>query len=58
MGLRNLSGGHKRCTSLGMALEQPAREILAHVKGNARLPTRATLLYQPEDTAGMGTGTE
>jgi len=44
MGVRNLNTGTKRRTKLGMALEQSAREILAHVKGDARLPTRRIVL--------------
>ena len=34
MGVHNLSTGTKRRTKLGMALEQSAKEILAHVKGD------------------------
>ena len=44
MGAHNLNTGTKRRTKLGMALEQSAREILAHVKGDARLPTRRIVL--------------
>jgi hypothetical protein len=40
MGVRNLNTTTKRRTKLGLALEQSAKEILAHVKGGARLPTR------------------
>jgi hypothetical protein len=40
MGVRNLNTGTKRRTKLGLALEQSAKEILAHVKGDVRLPTR------------------
>jgi len=37
MGLRNLNTGAQRRTKLGLELEQSAKEILAHVKGDARL---------------------
>ena len=40
MGERNLNTGANGRTKLGMALEQSAKEILAHVKGDARLPAR------------------
>ena len=38
MGVRNSKT--KRRTRLGLALEQSAKEILAHVMGDKRLPTR------------------
>ncbi len=38
MGVRKLNDGINRRTKLGMALERGAKEILAHVKGDARLP--------------------
>jgi putative transcriptional regulator len=38
--------GNKR-TKLGLALEQSAKEILAHMKGDARFPTRRIVL--PDD---------
>ena len=44
MGVRNLDSVSKRRTKLGLALEQSAREILAHVKGDAKLPTRRVVL--------------
>ncbi|MGB7763215.1 MAG: helix-turn-helix domain-containing protein [Bryobacteraceae bacterium] len=47
MSVRNLNTGTDRRTKLGMALEQSAKEILAHVKGDAKLPTRRVVL--PED---------
>jgi len=49
MGVRNLNAGTKRRTKLGIALEQSAREILAHVKGEARLPTRRIVLPDEVD---------
>jgi len=44
MGVRKLNTEAKRRTKLGLALEQSANEILAHVKGDARLPTRRIIL--------------
>jgi putative transcriptional regulator len=44
MGVHNLNTGTKGRTKLGMALEQSAKEILAHVKGDARLATRRIVL--------------
>jgi putative transcriptional regulator len=44
VGVRNLDSVSKRRTKLGLALEQSAREILAHVKGDAKLPTRRVVL--------------
>ena len=49
MGVRNLKTGTGRRTKLGMALEQSAKEILAHVKGKARLPTRRIVLPDEVD---------
>ena len=49
MGVRNLNPGTKRRTKLGIALEQSAKEILAHVKGDARLPTRRVVLPDEVD---------
>jgi hypothetical protein len=40
MGVRSLNTKAKGRTKLGMALEQSAKEILAHAKGEVRLPTR------------------
>jgi len=44
MGVRSLNTGVNRRTKLGVALEESARQILAHVKGDARLPTRRIVL--------------
>jgi putative transcriptional regulator len=49
MGGRNLNTGTKGRTKLGMALEQSAREILAHVKGDVRLPARRIVLPHEVD---------
>jgi hypothetical protein len=40
--------GVKRRTELGLTLEQSAKEILAHVKGDAKLPTRRIVLRDEE----------
>jgi putative transcriptional regulator len=47
MGVRNLNSGGKRRTTLGLALERSAKEILAHMKGDAKLGTRRIVL--PDD---------
>ncbi|MBM3747069.1 MAG: helix-turn-helix domain-containing protein [Acidobacteria bacterium] len=44
MGVRNVKTPSKRRTKLGLTLEQSAKEILAHVKGEAQLPTRRIVL--------------
>lgn len=44
MGLRALKAVSKRRTKLGRALEGGAKEILAHVSGDLRLPTRRIVL--------------
>jgi putative transcriptional regulator len=44
MGVSILNTGTKRRTKLGMALEESAKEILAHVKGDAKLPVRRIVL--------------
>jgi putative transcriptional regulator len=49
MGVRKPSSGAKRRTRPGLALEQSAKEILAHVKGETRLPTRRIVLPDEVD---------
>jgi putative transcriptional regulator len=44
MSVRNLNTGAGRRTKLGLELERSAKEILAHVKGDKRLPTRRIVL--------------
>ena len=39
----------KRRTKLGLALEQSAREILAHVQGRTKLPTRRIIVPEEVD---------
>ncbi len=47
MSLRNAKTGPKWRTPHGLALEESARKILAHVKGELKLPTRRVVL--PDD---------
>jgi len=49
MGARNLKIISKKRTKFGIALEQSAREILAHVKGEATLPARRIVLPDEVD---------
>jgi putative transcriptional regulator len=53
--VRNSDTGGKRRTKLGLALEQSANEILAHVKGRARLPTRRIVLPDEVDVRRIRT---
>jgi putative transcriptional regulator len=55
MGVRNLNTGTKRRTELGLALEQSAKEILAHMKGDAKLPTRSIVLPNEVDVRRIRT---
>jgi len=55
MGVRNLSAGTKGRTRLGRELEQSANEILAHVKGEVRLPTRRLVLPDEIDVKRIRT---
>jgi putative transcriptional regulator len=62
MGARNSTTSAKRRTKLGLALEASAKEILAHVKGEKKLPTRRFVLPDEVDVkrirsaAGMSQG--
>ena len=56
MSVRSLKTRAKGRTKLGMALEQSAKEILAHVKGDARLPTRRIVLPGEVDVKRIRTG--
>lgn len=55
MGVRNSNTRAKRRTRLGLALEQSAKEILAHVKGDARLTTRRIVLPSEVDVKRIRT---
>src|SRR5882672_6806320 len=45
----------KRRTKLGISLEQSAKEILAHVKGNLSFPTRRIILPDEVDVKRIRT---
>jgi len=55
MKVRNVKTGAKARTKLGLALEQSAKEILAHVKGEAKLPTRRIVLPDEIDVKRIRT---
>jgi putative transcriptional regulator len=50
-----LNARAKRRTKLGLALEQSAKEILAHVKGDAIVPTRRIVLPDEVDVKHIRT---
>lgn len=50
-----MTTGTKRRTKLGISLEQSAREILSHVKGEATLPTRRIILPDEVDVKRIRT---
>ena len=51
MGVRSSNTGARRRTRLGLALEEGAKEILAHVKGEAKLSTRRIVLPESKPLA-------
>lgn len=53
--MRNLSGETKKRTKLGMTLEKSAKEILAHVKGEAKLPMLRIVLPDEVDVKRIRT---
>ena len=55
MSVRNMNTGTKGRTKLGVALEQSAKEILAHVKGETRLPNRRIVLPDEVDVKRIRT---
>lgn len=55
MSVRNLGPRATRQTKLGLVLEQSAREILAHVKGDAKRPTRRIILPDEVDVKRIRT---
>ncbi len=55
MGGRNSDSGAEGRTKLGLALEAGAREILAHVKGETRLPARRVTLPDEVDVKRIRT---
>jgi putative transcriptional regulator len=50
-----LNTGARRRTKLGLTLEQSANEILAHVKRDAKLPTRRIVLPDEVDVKRIRT---
>jgi len=55
MGARISKTGVKKRTKLGLGLERGAKEILAHVKGDARLPVRGIVLPDEVDVKRVRT---
>ena len=55
MGVRTLNAATNNRTRFGMALERSAKEILAHVKGDVRLPTRRIVLPDEGDVKRIRT---
>jgi len=55
MGVRKLNAGARKRTRLGLTLEESAKEILAHVKGEAKLPTRRIVLPDKVDVKRIRT---
>jgi putative transcriptional regulator len=49
MVMRRRNSGTTRRTKLGLELEESAREILAHVRGETKLPTRRVVLPEEVD---------
>jgi putative transcriptional regulator len=57
MSVRSSKTGNKKRTRLGLMLEQSAKEILAHVSGERRLPTRRIVLPDEVDVRRIRTKT-
>ncbi len=55
MKVRNLKNGAKARTRLGLTLEQGAKEILAHVKGEVHLSVRRIVLPNEVDVKRIRT---
>jgi hypothetical protein len=55
MGVRKLNAGARKRTKLGLTLEESAKEILAHVKGEAKLLTRRIALPDEADVKRIRT---
>ena len=55
MGVRNSKIAATTRTTLGVALEQSAKQILAHVRGQAALPTRRIVLPGEVDVGRIRT---
>jgi putative transcriptional regulator len=57
MSVRTLKTRTEKRTKLGMSLEQSAKEILAHAKGDVKLPTRRIVLPDEVDVKRVRTKT-
>lgn len=55
MGVQKLKTTAKERTKLGLALERSAKEILAHMSGETRLPTRRIVLPDEVDVKRIRT---
>ena len=55
MSVRRRNAPTRQHKKFGMALEQSAKEILAHVKGDVRLPTRRIVLPDEVDVKRIRT---
>jgi putative transcriptional regulator len=55
MGVRNSLTGTRKRTGLGLTLEQSAREILAHVRGETKLPARRIVMPDAVDVKRIRT---
>jgi putative transcriptional regulator len=55
MSMRNLNAGSKKRSQFGIALEHSAKEILAHITGEAKLPTRRVVLPNEVDVRRIRT---
>ena len=55
MSVLNAKTGASRRTRHGLALEESAKEILAHVKGELKLPTRRVVLPDEVDVKRIRT---
>jgi putative transcriptional regulator len=55
MGVCNLNTRTKSRTRFGKELERSAKEILAHVKGDVKLPTRRVVLPEEVDVKRIRT---
>jgi len=55
MGARTRETGSKSRTKLGITLEQSAKEILAHLKGNVLLPAQRIVLPDEVDVKRIRT---
>jgi putative transcriptional regulator len=55
MGVRSSKPSARKRTKFGLELEQSAKEILAHLKGDLKLPTRRLVLPDEVDVRSIRT---